>query len=104
MQRLKSAMRTNGALELYRADHRQKIVLTRRFWLNFLGSSIRERQHLSPTLRVLQEVGPILHYLCTPFEMLGVIVGGAYARENGVADTVATIGLDGLVWAIPRKF
>jgi hypothetical protein len=28
MQRLKSAMRTNGALELYRADHRQKIVLT----------------------------------------------------------------------------
>jgi hypothetical protein len=84
MQRLKSAMRTNGALELYRADHRQKIVLTRRFWLNFLGSSIWTRQHLSPTLSVLQEVGPILHHLCASFEMEGVIVGCAYGIPCGM--------------------
>ena len=84
MQRRKSAMRTNGPLELYRADHRQKIVLTRRFWLKFLGSSIWERQHLSPTLRVLQEVGPILHHLCASFQMKGVVVGGAYGIPRGM--------------------
>ena len=49
-------------------------------------SSFRERQHLSPTLRVFQEVGPILHYLRTPFEMEGVVVGGAISIPLGMGE------------------
>jgi hypothetical protein len=42
---------------------------------------------------MLQKVSPILHHLCAPFEMLGVIVGGAY----GVTRRVGKLQFDVLM-------
>jgi hypothetical protein len=103
MQPLKSAMRTNGALELYRADQRQKIVLTRRFWLNFLGSSIRERQHLSPRCVCSRKSAQSCIIFVRPLRCRPDCRRRLCARENGVADTVAGTGLEWLVWALPRR-
>jgi hypothetical protein len=38
----------------------------------------------SPHAASVQEVGPILLHLCASFQMLGVVVGGAYGIPGGM--------------------